>query len=326
MAATFTEVSLEDMEKFLKRAFRSLHPKQGSSRNEYYYDLKLGPAVDIRVWSSVTVRSGMGAEVGSDAIRIQFLSSKDGRPLEKGKAPIVKRTQGWRTSLQDRVEDLIEKYESNDTFWEDWAETRRREAPKEEVAPPAAPVVEERPPSRPPSGRAPDATFSKMRDGSWGVRVQGTVQAGDTVMVTRKDGRQVPVVIESVVWTGNGITLAKIPQNRNASDSEEPSATYDRSVLRVAGKSNPHVYYSKYHGEEAVEGWAIGFDHPRKADYTWVEPGRFYSNFGGGVGLSKMRDPVVFKTEGEAKKAVIEKVIPWMRDEGWLDMARGWPL
>jgi hypothetical protein len=142
MAATFTEVSLEDMEKFLKRAFRSLRPKQGSSHNEYYYDLKLGPAVDIRVWSSVTVRSGMGAGVGSDAIRIQFLSSKDGRPLEKGKAPIVKRTQGWRTSLQDRIEDLIEKYESNDEFWEDWAATRRVRRND--------PVVEQQPATPPP--------------------------------------------------------------------------------------------------------------------------------------------------------------------------------
>jgi hypothetical protein len=142
MAATFTEVSLEDMEKFLNRAFRSLHPKQGSSRNEYYYDLNLGPSVDIRVWSSVTLRSGMGADVGSDAIRIQFLSSKDGRPLEKGKAPIVKRTQGWRTSLQDRIEDLIEKYESNDTFWEDWASTRRVRRDE--------PVVEQQPATPPP--------------------------------------------------------------------------------------------------------------------------------------------------------------------------------
>lgn len=223
MAAQYTEVSLEDMDKFLRRAFRSLRPKQGQQYNEYYYDLRLGPFVGIRVWTSVQVHSGSGAGVGSDAIRVQLLSLKDGRPLEKGKAPIVKRTQGWRNSLQDRIEDDIEKYESNDEFWESWAETRRRETPAEK------PVEEARPTPPPPSsvrpapapGRAPEATFAKMRDGSWGVRVQGQVEPGDTVLVTRKDGRKVPVTIESVVWTGGGITLAKIPQTREASENGE---------------------------------------------------------------------------------------------------------
>lgn len=131
MAATYTEVSLEDMDKFLKRAFRTLRPNRNQQYNEYYYDLKLGKFVGIRVWSSIGVRSGQGAQVGSDAIRVQLISLKDNRPLEKGKAPIVKRTQGWRNSLQDRIEDCIEKYEDNDTFWEGWAETRqmRRDAP-----------------------------------------------------------------------------------------------------------------------------------------------------------------------------------------------------
>lgn len=132
MAAQYTEISLEDMDTYLKRAFRALRPKQNASRGEYFYDLKLGPFVGIRVWTSVT-RAGTGAGVGADAIRIQLISLKDERPLEKGKAPIVKRTQGWKNSLQDRIEDCIEKYESNHEFWEGWAETRqvqRREEPK----------------------------------------------------------------------------------------------------------------------------------------------------------------------------------------------------
>lgn len=132
MAAQYTEITLEDMDKYLKRAFRALRPKQNASRGEYYYDLTLGPFVGVRVWTSIT-RAGTGAGVGSDAIRIQLISRKDERPLEKGKAPIVKRTQGWKTSLQDRIEDCIEKYESNHEFWEGWAETRqvqRREEPK----------------------------------------------------------------------------------------------------------------------------------------------------------------------------------------------------
>jgi hypothetical protein len=132
MAAQFTEITIEEMDKYLKRAFRALRPKQNQKHSEYYYDLTLGPFVGVRVWTSVT-RAGVGAGVGSDAIRIQLISLKDERPLEKGKAPIVKRTQGWKNSLQDRIEDCIEKYESNHEFWEGWAETRqvqRREEPK----------------------------------------------------------------------------------------------------------------------------------------------------------------------------------------------------
>lgn len=135
MSAQFTEVTLEDMENFLKRGFRALRPLKGAKSGEVYYDLKVGPFVGIRVWTSIHPRSGVGAEVGSDAIRVQLVSLKDQGPLEKGKAPIVKRTQGWRNSLQDKIEELVEKYEDNEDFWEEWAEHRRRggDAKKEEV-------------------------------------------------------------------------------------------------------------------------------------------------------------------------------------------------
>jgi hypothetical protein len=131
MAAQYIEITLDEMEKFLKRGFRALRPKQGQQRGELYYDLHLGPFVGIRVWTSIKPHSGMGAEVGADAIRVQLVSLKDQGPLEKGKAPIVKRTQGWRNSLQDRIEELAEKYEDNDEFWENWAETRSRKGDPE---------------------------------------------------------------------------------------------------------------------------------------------------------------------------------------------------
>lgn len=163
MAATFTEVTLDDMDKFLKRGFRILRPVQGQQRGEFYYDLRVGKFVGIRVWTSVSIHSGTGAGVGSDAIRVQLISLKDKGPLERGKAPIVKRTQGWRNSLQNKIEELVEKYEEREDFWEQWAETRQRSSgparaiqqyeeeqdepvqvvvPQEDLAPPP-------PPSRP---------------------------------------------------------------------------------------------------------------------------------------------------------------------------------
>lgn len=114
MAATYTEISLDDMERFLKRGFRALKPKQGMKHNEYYYDLRLSDNVHIRVWTSVKRGSGTGAGVGQDAIRVQLLSSKTDRPLQRGKAPIVKRTQNWRDGLQKRIEDAMEAYDDQE--------------------------------------------------------------------------------------------------------------------------------------------------------------------------------------------------------------------
>jgi len=133
MAAQYVEIPLEDMEKFLKRAFRVYRPKQGQAGGEFYYVLKIGKFVGVRVLTSVGVHSGTGAGAGADAIRVQLVSLKDHGPLDKGKAPIVKRTQGWRTNLQDLIEELIEKYDNKEEFYEPWAESRK--VPRSESRP-----------------------------------------------------------------------------------------------------------------------------------------------------------------------------------------------
>ena len=149
MAAQYTEVTLQDMETFLKRAFHALRPRQSTHNREYYYDLELSDAVVIRVWSSVQQQSGSGAGVGEDAIRVQLMGSKTKRPLMKGKAPIVKRTQGWRTSLQNRIEEMIETYEEKHDYWDGRGEIPAQpNAPAPAQQAPANPV-------NPPSSRPP---------------------------------------------------------------------------------------------------------------------------------------------------------------------------
>lgn len=117
-AATYTVVSAEDMHKFLTRAFRAMNPQKGINRGELYYDLSLSPKVGVRVWTSIQTGAASGADVGEDAIRIQLYSLTGKRPLKSGKAPIVKRTQGWRDNLQDRIEDEIESYHEKEDYWE----------------------------------------------------------------------------------------------------------------------------------------------------------------------------------------------------------------
>lgn len=117
MAAQYTEISGTEMETFLKRAFRALRPEKGLQNKEIYYDLKLSPTVVIRVWTSIRPW-GASADVGKDAIRVQFFGARVNHPLVSGKAPIVKRTQNWRNSLQDKIEEYLELYEENAEDWD----------------------------------------------------------------------------------------------------------------------------------------------------------------------------------------------------------------
>lgn len=156
MAAQYTEVTLDDMERFLKRAFHALRPKQGIQNREYYYDLALSRSVVIRVWSSVQQSSGSGAGVGEDAIRVQLMGATTKRPLQKGKAPIVKRTQGWRNSLQNKIEELIEVYEESADYWDGRGEIPSNSQPQAPQPQAPAPVQPAAPvPAAPPRGPGP---------------------------------------------------------------------------------------------------------------------------------------------------------------------------
>lgn len=118
MAATFTQISIEEMDKFLKRAFRALKPTKSVQRGEVVYDLFITPALGVRVWTSISPHSDAAADVGSDAIRVQYFHMQRNHPLQRGKAPIVKRTQGWRDNLKDRIEDCLELYEQREAEFE----------------------------------------------------------------------------------------------------------------------------------------------------------------------------------------------------------------
>lgn len=46
------------------------------------------------------------------------------------------------------------------------------------------------------------ATYTKLNNGRWGVRVPGTPTAGQTVTVETRDGKTKTEIIERVLWTG----------------------------------------------------------------------------------------------------------------------------
>lgn len=120
MSAQYTQISLTEMDQFLKRGFRSLRPKRIDVRGEVAFELYLNDesTVAIRVLTSIPRGSEYAAAEGADAIRVGFFTSKKGHPLIPGKQPIVKRTQGWRDNLKDRIEDYMELYSEKEAYWD----------------------------------------------------------------------------------------------------------------------------------------------------------------------------------------------------------------
>lgn len=113
MAAQYTQVTIEDMVGFLRRAFHALSPqKQIVVRGEIAILLPLSPKCEITVFTSITSGGSSAAGVGADAIRVGLY--RNGRPLQSGKLPIVKRTQGWRDNLRERIEDAMERYDERE--------------------------------------------------------------------------------------------------------------------------------------------------------------------------------------------------------------------
>lgn len=121
-AATFTPVKLDEMQTFLRRAFYSLRPEQTADKGEAVFHLFLnGPkTIGIKVWSSVCAGQDVCAVKGADAIRVQFYNFGKNRPFLAGSEAtgIVRRTGGWRTHLQARIEDFIEMYADREEYWE----------------------------------------------------------------------------------------------------------------------------------------------------------------------------------------------------------------
>src|SRR5438552_3646240 len=56
------------------------------------------------------------------------------------------------------------------------------------------------------------ASYTKLKSGEWGVRVEGAVKSGNRVTVRKKDGTTKVEVIGKVVWSGGGVSLCAIEE------------------------------------------------------------------------------------------------------------------
>ena len=78
------------------------------------------------------------------------------------------------------------------------------------------------------------ATYTKLRDGSWGVRVIGAaVTAGQSLTVNTKAGEAKGETIDRVLWSGDGASICSVVARKRHSCSEcfgwiEPGESYER--------------------------------------------------------------------------------------------------
>ena len=69
------------------------------------------------------------------------------------------------------------------------------------------------------------ATFAKLNDGSWGLRIQGDASEGDTVLTVRKDGTKSIKTVGAILFKRDGLTLARIQEGGSR---PAPNSTYAR--------------------------------------------------------------------------------------------------
>jgi hypothetical protein len=226
--ARYVEITLEEMEAFLKRAFRALRPRRNKGRGgEVTFDLSLSDnhSILVRVYSSIYEGSGIGRGKGSDSIKVVMLTDK-GKPLMPA-AKIVMRTKNWRTAVQDRIEEYLETYESKVEYWKGRRLERNEgkvpvkedaldEAIQDSLPPPSSgeqerlePEQEEervtptRPsPAAPPSpkpGYAFEGAYRMLGNGSWGIQIWVEGKAGDEGIAATKGNKRTKVrLVEKV--------------------------------------------------------------------------------------------------------------------------------
>jgi hypothetical protein len=158
--------------------------------------------------------------------------TKGGRPLVK-KGTIVKRTQNWRNSLQDRIEALLEDYESKVEYWRD-RQSERDSEPKEQVE-----KVLDIPAPETRAGDHHEGTFAQLSHGGWGAKILGQGQEGDIATLTPRNGRKLNVRLVQRMWHGRDKFSGKYSElwtfetggKRQATDSVTGAAVDLTSIL-----------------------------------------------------------------------------------------------
>lgn len=68
------------------------------------------------------------------------------------------------------------------------------------------------------------ATPTKLRSGDWGAKVAtDAVEAGDTIHIVTRGGKEWDAVVAKVVWSGDGIAIVATSKSGTSSSTRRPS-------------------------------------------------------------------------------------------------------
>lgn len=81
-----------------------------------------------------------------------------------------------------------------------------------------------------------NATYTKLRDGEWGVRVSGKPNLGDVVQVRKQSGETKQERVTRVVWSDSTISICAIER------SQAPSAAAPRRALSPTRRALRSAY------------------------------------------------------------------------------------
>ena len=72
------------------------------------------------------------------------------------------------------------------------------------------------------------ASPAKLKNGSWGARVQGSVSVGDTITITTRAGKSWDARVTKVVWSGEGVAVCATESLDRPARSGSTSRSYGR--------------------------------------------------------------------------------------------------
>lgn len=85
------------------------------------------------------------------------------------------------------------------------------------------------------------ASPTKLRDGSWGATVKGSVTPGEQITITARSGKSWTARVSRVIWRGDGMTIVATGQ--------------ERSFLGQSQRRAENTYRTRY-GWDGVRGSA----------------------------------------------------------------------
>jgi hypothetical protein len=73
------------------------------------------------------------------------------------------------------------------------------------------------------------ATPAKLRNGSWGARIEAPVKAGDTITITTRGGKSWQARVTKILWTGDGASIVAT-ESLDRPAGSQPARTPGRCV------------------------------------------------------------------------------------------------